>query len=876
MSKTEKKSGTKAVNTRPVAKTVAGKAEKKILAAKDHKAQQYNAAKIKVIEGLEAVRKRPSMYIGNTSVEGLHHLVYEVVDNSIDEAMGGFCDNITVVIRADNSIVVEDNGRGIPVDMHKKMKKSAAEVVMTTLHAGGKFENSAYKVSGGLHGVGVSVVNALSAKLELEIWRDGKVYAQNYTHGKPLSKLEVIGKTRKRGTKITFLPDLEIFESDEFSFDILSQRLRELSFLNAGIKITIEDERADKRNEFQYKGGIVHFVEHLNRNRTPIHRKPVHIQGEKGDIVVDIAFQYNDSYKENIFSFANNINTHEGGSHMVGFKAAMTRTVNQYAVSNNLLKNISSGLSGDDIREGLAAVISVKLPDPQFEGQTKTKLGNSEIKGIVEVMVNEMLGAFLEENPSVGKKIVLKATEAARAREAARKAKELTRRKGALDVANLPGKLSDCQAKDPSQAELFLVEGDSAGGSAKQGRDRRTQAILPLRGKILNVEKARDDKMLSNQEIRTIITALGTGFGEELDLEKLRYHKIIIMTDADVDGSHIRTLLLTFFYRKMPKLVERGFLYIAQPPLYRIKKGKEEQYLQNEEELNTFLAQQGVRDLSLNAPELKERFETSRFALMFGNATRFVEMMNRLERRRFDPRVTLALALEGVEKEALKDRTALGKMMENVFTYLKAAYPEIEPMNVELNEDEEHSGWTAVISTRKNGSRWVTKVDTELVARPSYQEMLRLAKGLKLLGTEMVLVSNEASKDAEPDTPEKGSKTGKKKVPTKTKSKAKTKNEGKPEENELLRTRRIRELVEFILERGRKGASFQRYKGLGEMNPEQLWETTMNPEKRALQKVTIEDIVEADDIFNTLMGDIVEPRRDFIEKNALNVRNLDV
>lgn len=836
------------------------------------KDQQYTAEKIKVMEGLEAVRKRPAMYIGNTSVEGLHHLVYEVVDNSIDEAMAGYCDNIAVTIRVDNSIIVEDNGRGIPVDWHKKMKKSAAEVVMTTLHAGGKFENSAYKISGGLHGVGVSVVNALSETLELEIWRDNKVYIQNYTRGKPEAKLEAVGKTRKRGTKITFTPDSKIFETDEFSFDILSQRLRELSFLNAGVKITIEDERTDKKNEFQYKGGIVQFVEHLNRNRTPVHRKPVHIQGEKGDTVVDIAFQYNDSYKENIFSYANNINTHEGGSHLVGFKAAMTRTVNQYAVSSGLLKNIKVGLSGDDIREGLAAVISIKLPEPQFEGQTKTKLGNSEIKGIVEVMVNEMLGAFLEENPSVGKKIVTKATEAARAREAARKAKELTRRKGALDVANLPGKLADCQAKDPAQAELFLVEGDSAGGSAKQGRDRRTQAILPLRGKILNVEKARDDKMLSNQEIRTIITALATGFGEDLDLEKLRYHKIIIMTDADIDGSHIRTLLLTFFYRKMPKLVERGFLYIAQPPLYRIKKGKDEKYLQNENELNAFLAEQGVRDLALAAPGLKETFESSRFGVMFGNATRFVEMMDRLERRRFDPRLVLALALEGVDRKVLKDRSMLDKKMEKVGAYLRDVYPEVEPLEVQLVEDEEHSGWAAIVNTRKNGSRWSAKVGPDLMTRPSYQEMLRLARNLKILGTEMVLLSNSSPKDPEPDDEGKESKSGTKKTQTKTKNKV----AAQPEETVLLRTRRIRELVEFILERGRKGASFQRYKGLGEMNPEQLWETTMNPEKRALKKVTVEDAVEADEIFNTLMGDVVEPRREFIERNALNVRNLDV
>ena len=817
--------------------------------AAGEKEMDYTAEKIKVMEGLAAVRKRPAMYIGNTSMEGLHHLVYEVVDNSIDEAMGGFCDRISVTIRLDNSVVVEDNGRGIPVDRHKQMKKPAAEVVMTVLHAGGKFENSAYKVSGGLHGVGVSVVNALSARLELEIWRDGKVWIQSYERGKPTTKLENVGKTKKRGTKITFLPDDEIFETTEFSFDTLSQRLREMSFLNAGVKITIEDERTEKRHEFQYKGGIVQFVEHLNRNRTAIHRKPVHIQAEKNAVVVDIAFQYNDSYKETIFSFANNINTHEGGSHLIGFKAAMTRTVNNYAVSNNLVKNIKAGLSGDDIREGLAAVISVKLPEPQFEGQTKTKLGNSEIKGMVEVMVNEKLGAFLEENPAVGRKIVSKATDAARAREAARKAKELTRRKGALDIADLPGKLADCQAKDPAIAELFLVEGDSAGGSAKQGRDRRTQAILPLRGKILNVEKARDDKILSNTEIRTIITALGTGFGEELDLEKLRYHKIVIMTDADVDGSHIRTLLLTFFYRKMPRLVERGFLYIAQPPLYRIKKGKTEKYLQNEKELHAFLADQGIRNLTLTAPALKESMESGKLAAVFSSATRFVEIMDRMERRRVDPRLVLALALEGVDRKTLSDRVTLGKKMENAITYLKNVYPEIDQVEVELAEDEEHSCTVALCTTRKNGSRWGTRIDPDLLTRPGYTEMLRLVRNLKILGTEMVLFASE-----DESTDKKGKKT----------------------EKELLRTSRISEVVHFILERGRKGSSIQRYKGLGEMNPDQLWETTMNPENRAFQKVTIEDAVEADDIFNTLMGDVVEPRREFIEKNALNVRNLDV
>jgi len=841
-------------------------------AAKISDEQGYTAEKIKVMEGLEAVRKRPAMYIGNTHSEGLHHLVYEVVDNSIDEAMGGYCDRVSVIIRVDNSIVVEDNGRGIPVDRHKKMKKSAAEVVMTTLHAGGKFESTAYKVSGGLHGVGVSVVNALSSHLELEIWRDGKVYSQTYERGKTTSKLEIIGKTKKRGTKITFLPDSNIFETMEFSFDTLSKRLRELSFLNAGVKIVIEDEREDgKKHEFQYKGGIVQFVQHINRNRTAVHKKPVHIQGEKDDVVVDIAFQYNDSYKETIFSFANNINTHEGGSHLVGFKAALTRTVHGYAVANNLLKNVQVGLSGDDIREGLAAIISVKLSDPQFEGQTKTKLGNSELKGLVETMMNEKLGAFLEENPSIAKKIVAKATEAARAREAARKAKELTRRKGALDIADLPGKLADCQAKDPAIAELFLVEGDSAGGSAKQGRDRRTQAILPLRGKILNVEKARVDKMLSNNEIRTIITALGTGFGEDVDLEKLRYHKVVIMTDADVDGSHIRTLLLTFFYRKMPYLVERGYLYIAQPPLYRIKKGKEEKYLQGEGDLNDFLAETGVKNLVLSAPDLKETFEGGKLAVLFANATRFVELMNRLERRRMDPRLLLAMALEGVNRKLLKDRKGFGRKMDNIATYLSVAYPEIEPVEIELVEDEEHSCTVAVVGTRKNGSRWITKIDPELCSRPSYLEMLKLARGLKILGTEMVLTVNggkeSESKKERPAPKPKG---------TQGKAQKKTKKLIEEEPPDLIRTRRIRELVEFILERGRKGANIQRYKGLGEMNPDQLWETTMNPEQRALLRVTIEDVVEADEIFNTLMGDVVEPRREFIESNALNVRNLDI
>lgn len=707
--------------------------------------QQYTADEIKVIEGLEAVRRRPSMYIGNTSTEGLHHLVYEAVDNSIDEAMAGYCDKILVTIRVDNSIVVEDNGRGIPVDMHKKAKKSAAEVVMTTLHAGGKFENSAYKVSGGLHGVGISVVNALSEKLDLEIWRDEKVYQQSYVRGNPVRKLNVVGKTRKRGTKVTFLPDADIFEDIMFSFDVLSRRLREMSFLNAGVFISIEDERTDKKNEFHYKGGIVSFVQHLNRNRTPIHKKPVAICGEKDDVTVDIAFQYNDGYSENLFSFANNINTHEGGSHLVGFKAALTRTVNAYAAASNLLKTIKTTLSGDDIREGLTAVISVKLPDPQFEGQTKTKLGNSELKGLVETMVNEKLGVFMEENPTVARKIVMKGTEAARAREAARRAKELTRRKGALDVANLPGKLADCQAKDPALAELFLVEGDSAGGSAKQGRDRRIQAILPLRGKIINVEKARFDKMLGNQEVRTIITALGSGVGNDVDLEKLRYHKVIIMTDADVDGSHIRTLLLTFFYRQMRGLLDRGFLYIAQPPLYRIKKGKEQRYLQDEKELTAYLMEMGVQDLQVTLPATGESYENARLGVVFASAARLVELMERFEKRHVDSRVVLALTLEGVELQTLMDPDAMQRAMDNIVAYLKTVYPEAMPVDVQMTEDEEHSCTVAKVTSRKNGSRWVTEINPDLLKRPKTRELKRLAKGLKIIGTELVVTG--AGKD---------------------------------------------------------------------------------------------------------------------------------
>jgi DNA gyrase subunit B len=616
----------------------------------------YKADNIKVLEGLEAVRKRPGMYIGDTSERGLHHLVYEVVDNSIDEALAGHCDNIEVTIHIDNSVTVIDNGRGIPVDIHSTEKVSAAEVVLTKLHAGGKFDKASYKVSGGLHGVGISVVNALSETLEVEIKRDGKVYQQSYTRGDPQGRLQEVGKSKERGTRVTFKPDTQIFETTDFSFDILSQRLRELAFLNRGVKITIEDERTQKKHEFFYKGGLLSFVEHLNRAKTAIHAKVVYFEGEKDGVGVEIAMQWNDGYIESVFSFANNINTIEGGTHLVGFRSALTRSINSYAVSSGLLKKDDENLQGDDIREGLTAVISVKVPEPQFEGQTKTKLGNSEVKGIVEALVNEKFASYLGEHPSEAKKIVSKGVEAARVREATRKAKDLARRKGALDSGSLPGKLADCQERDPALSELYLVEGDSAGGSAKQGRDRRNQAILPLKGKILNVEKARFDKMLSSQEIRLMIMALGTGVKEDYDPAKLRYHSIIIMTDADVDGSHIRTLLLTFFYRQMPDLVEKGHLFIAQPPLYKIKRGKQERYLKDEAMLEDHLIELGTDKVRLRATQDGNGLVGQPLQSFIKKVARTEKLMGLIARKRKNRTVVEALLLDdSFSDETLKD-----------------------------------------------------------------------------------------------------------------------------------------------------------------------------------------------------------------------------
>ena len=799
----------------------------------------YNADNIKVLEGLDAVKKRPGMYIGDTGERGLHHLVFEVVDNSIDESLAGFCDRIEVTIHIDNSVTVIDNGRGIPVDLHPTEKKSAAEVVLTKLHAGGKFDKASYKVSGGLHGVGLSVVNALSESLEVEIKRDGKVYQQNYKRGAPQGDLKEVGTSKERGTRVTFRPDSQVFESLEFSFDILSQRLRELAFLNKGVRITIEDERSQKKHELFYKGGLTSFVEHLNRAKTAIHPHVIYLEGEKDGVAVEIALQWNDGYTENTFSFANNINTIEGGTHLIGFKSALTRTINSYATDNALLKKDEENLQGEDVREGLTAVISVKVPEPQFEGQTKTKLGNSEVKGIVEALLNEKLGSYCAEHPGDAKKIVMKGIEAARVREATRKAKDLARRKGALDSGSLPGKLADCQEQDPALCELYLVEGDSAGGSAKQGRDRRFQAILPIKGKILNVEKARFDKMLSSQEIRLMITALGTGVKEDYDPAKLRYHSIIIMTDADVDGSHIRTLLLTFFYRQMPDLVEKGHLLIAQPPLYKIKRGKQDRYLKDENSLEDYLIEIGTENVRVRAEiGVGHGLAGQPLQAFIKKVLRWEKLMATASRKRRSRALLEAVLLEDeLGEETLKDAKALKKIQSRLASYINLMAPEEAPLSCVLQEDPEHNCHKLVCATRSNGTGLRTVIDRELLTSPEFKEIRRLFNDLTSAGNPPYVLENGA---------------------------------------EPTRVRTLKELLDYIMEGGKKGQYIQRYKGLGEMNPEQLWETTMNPEARVLLQVRIEDAVEANDIFSTLMGDEVEPRRKFIEDHALTVKNLDI
>jgi DNA gyrase subunit B len=791
----------------------------------------YDADKIKVLEGLSAVRKRPSMYIGNVSVEGLHHMVYEVVDNSVDEALAGYCDWVSVFIHSDNSVTVEDNGRGIPVGIHKREKIPAVEVVMTKLHAGGKFDHDSYKVSGGLHGVGVSVVNALSGSLEVEIRSGGKVHYQSYEKGMSTCPVEVIGKTKRRGTRIHFKPDAEIFSVTEFSFDVISQRLRELAFLNRGLKIQLEDERSEKKKEYFYKGGIVSFVEYLNKGRSPVHRKPIYMEAEKKDVSIQVAMQYNDTYRERLFSFANNIKTEEGGSHVIGFKAALTRTINSYASTANLPKNLQEKLSGDDVREGLTAVISIKLRSPQFEGQTKTKLGNSEVKGLVEGLLNERLGTFLEENPRVAKQIIRKVVDAARAREAARRARDIARKKGALGEASLPGKLADCQETDPAKRELFIVEGDSAGGSAKQGRDRKFQAILPLKGKILNVEKARFDKMLKSEEIRTLITALGTGIGrEEYNIEKLRYHKIIIMTDADVDGSHIRTLLLTFFYRMMPDLVDLGYLYLAQPPLYRVGKGKKATYVTDDAGFSELLMKRICESKKVMVGDEERFLKKGRLYVFLGNLMDYEKVMQRFERRYFSRSLVELLIQKGVkDKKYLKD--------EQKMTNLSRALVEVNYNPGRLVKDEEHNVFELVGQREDNGKQTI-KIGWNLVSSPDYQKA--------------IVLWNEILTENKP--PFKVFDNGKESCSVESKE----------------------ELLSHLLREGKKGLSIQRYKGLGEMNPEQLWETTMDRDKRTLLKVKVEDMFEAHDIFTVLMGGEVEQRRNFIEANALEVQTLDI
>jgi DNA gyrase subunit B len=792
----------------------------------------YDASSIKVLEGLEAVRKRPAMYIGSTGEMGLHHLVYEVVDNSIDEALAGHCSRVDVTIHGDNSVTVIDNGRGIPVDYHKGEKKSAAEVVMTKLHAGGKFDSNSYKVSGGLHGVGVSCVNALSEELELEIWKDKKVYEQSYRRGKPVAPLKETGHTDRRGTKITFKPDATIFDTTEFNFDTLSQRLRELSFLNKGLVITISDERHDKKHEFQYSGGISEFVKHLNKNKEVLHSPPIYFEASKDNVTLELAIQYNDSYAENVFSFANNINTIDGGTHLSGFRSALTRSINNYGQSAGLFKDLKENLTGDDVREGLVAVVSVKLPQPQFEGQTKGKL-NSDIKGLVETFINERLADYFEKNPSVARKIIGKAIEAARAREAARKARDLTRRKGALDSASLPGKLADCQEKDPARCEIFVVEGDSAGGSAKQGRDRKFQAVLPLKGKILNVEKARYDKMLGHDEIRALITALGTGVGkDDFDSTKLRYHKIIIMTDADVDWSHIRTLLLTFFFRQMTELIERGHVFIAQPPLFKVKKGKKETYIKDEKALTRELMRAASEDIEVKIGKERQPLQPRQLSTFLGNLVDYKSVFDKIEKRLRDRAFAEVLIQSGLEsKSHLANRATLEAVASKI---QKLGY------EVEVGIDEEHSLHNLVVRGKTDNGPYHRIIDHEFLSLAEFKRAVSLTQSLKEYDKPPFIISEKEKNDVKFE----------------------------------LATRE--QLLDTILTTGKKDFHIQRYKGLGEMNPEQLWETTMNADTRSLLQVRIDDAVETDEIFTILMGDAVEPRRKFIEDNALDVRNLDI
>ena len=844
----------------------------------------YTAEDIKVLEGMEAVRLRPAMYIGSNGEMGLHHLVYEVVDNSVDEALAGFASQIDVTIHIDNSITVVDDGRGIPVDdmVVDNEKIPAAQVVLTKLHAGGKFDTSTYKVSGGLHGVGVSVVNALSHQLDLEIWRDGHVWEQAYSKGEPQSKLKKTGNTKKRGTKIHFLPDKEIFTTTEYNFDTLAQRLRELAFLNKGLEINLTDERqtdaktGEARNlKFKYTGGIAEFIKHLNRGKSVLHDRPIYMEAERDGVAMEIALQYNDGYSETVFSFANNINTVDGGTHLSGFRTALTRTINYAGQQLGLFKDVKENLTGDDVREGLVAVVSVKLPQPQFEGQTKGKL-NSDIAGVVQAFLNERLGGFFEQNPPVARKIINKAIEAARAREAARKARDLTRRKGALDGGGLPGKLADCSERDPNRCELFLVEGESAGGTAKQGRDRRFQAILPLKGKILNVEKARYDKMLSHEEIRAMITALGTGIGkEDFDSAKLRYAKIILMTDADVDGSHIRTLLLTFFFRHMNDLIKRGNVFIAQPPLYGIKKGKSQQYIKDDREFVRVMVRRAAEGMVVRYGEGAAKLEGAVLAKFMTTLNEYLTFFDKVDKRLRNERITELMPRLGITQrpDFEGDKKTPPKKIEKLAKEINKLAKECQLKHVDSYFDEEHNLWGVKFTDSQGAER---QINWALAATPEYRQMIAKFKLIEenmqppfvvevlAKGTNGGDIASDLS-DAEREDLEKAAKKSSKAPIRRTKIEA-----------ERVEKTSARELFDYVLAEGKKEYSVQRYKGLGEMSSEQLWQTTMDPERRTLLSVKAEDIEACEVIFTTLMGEDVESRRKFIEENALDVKNLDI
>jgi len=849
---------------------------------------EYTGENIKILEGLEAVRLRPAMYIGSTGEMGLHHLVYEVVDNSVDEALAGFAKKIDVIIHIDNSITVIDDGRGIPVDMKtlpNGERMPTVQVVLTKLHAGGKFDSSTYKVSGGLHGVGVSCVNALSQEFNVEIWRDGHTWEMDFSCGDPTSDLRKTGISKKRGTKVHFLPDKTIFTATEYNYDTLAQRLRELAFLNKGLEITLTDERTvdsktgdSKRAEFKYAGGIAEFVKHLNRGKSVLHDKPIMMDASRDNVEIEIALQYNDSYSETVFSFANNINTVDGGSHLSGFRTALTRTINAIGQSLGLFKDMKENLSGDDVREGLVAVVSVKLSQPQFEGQTKGKL-NSDIAGVVQAFVNERLGAFLEQNPPIAKRIINKAIEAARAREAARKARDLTRRKGALDGGGLPGKLADCSERDPSRCELYLVEGESAGGTAKQGRDRRFQAILPLKGKILNVEKARYDKMLGHEEIRAMITALGTGIGkDDFDPAKLRYGKIILMTDADVDGSHIRTLLLTFFFRHMTELIKRGNVFIAQPPLFKIKKGRSEQYVKDERALNTVAVNRASEGMIVRHGENASHIEGAELTRFMGYLNEYLGFVDKVDKRFRNERLT-----ELIARAELTSRSDFSsKNGKEVPEKLTALHTELKEISSDFGfksvgkpvEDEEHHTWSISFVDAQGAER---RVDWTLASSPEFRQMMAKYGQIKNYLEPPFLVEYASKAAHEPNVDDQDGTEGEEAQPAaKAKTESKTAKRSTRIAREPVEKLTARELFNYIVEQGKKDYDVQRYKGLGEMTAPQLWETTMDPERRTLLSVKLEDIAETETIFTTLMGEDVEARRKFIEDNALDVKNLDI